>query len=417
MPSRTYSGINLINFILNDFSSHGSINGSSSVSVSEVSQMVVNGSGSANDSAGMAGSINAFSNVQYSAQGDFDYDQFPSIPDGATINSIRIRVAATASGSSSGSAVGGETVGAAASASCVLEMPIGNVLFPQLGFDDSESTSGASANASASGSTSFSTEYEEIFVVPITKAELILNWGNILVTMTGAGNCGNLGTGPLSSASATTSGSANLDNISVIIDYNDPSITMTLTPSGGNIEPGASITATGPGAADFEYAALNGDQVIPIIPKIIGPDEVVLEVPTPEPFCEDCFDDCPECEDCFDACNEDLVGEACQACLDACLDCLVECLDDLELGEACLGSADDDPDAPIPIVIICGTPGNQFTGSVPLGNFTIIVAEASGIYQLIDGKEEDTLYTPERDGTTYDVKIPNPNGKTGFFRS
>jgi hypothetical protein len=45
------------------------------------------------------------------------------------------------------------------------------------------------------------------------------------------------------------------------------------------------------------------------------------------------------------------------------------------------------------------------------------VAEASGIYELVDGKLTDTLYASARDGESYEVKIPNPNGKSGFFRS
>jgi len=268
---------------------------------------------------------------------------------------------------------------------------------------------------------------EQITAAP-DRIDLLRN-GSIIASQTAAGtNDVTVPLGVITNLSLITSilgfkitnGSVNVNHVAgsesrIEGTYTSDDFPLSLNPSQGNVEPGQSITVTGPNAAAFEYAATQGDQVIPIIPKVIGPDEVVLEVPSPDPACDDCFDDCPECEDCIDACNEDLTGEACQECMDACLDCLVECMDDLEEGEDCIQSVDDP--SPTNIVIICGTPGNEFTGSVPLGSFTILLAEASGIYQLVDGKEEDTLYSSERDGTTYDVKIPNPNGKTGFFRS
>lgn len=192
--------------------------------------------------------------------------------------------------------------------------------------------------------------------------------------------------------------------------------TFTLTPSGGNVEPGQSITVEGPGAAGLEYAATNGDKVIPLDPKVVDPDTVILEVPNPSTDpCVDCLGDCVECEDCFDACNEDLTSAACEECMAACLECLEGCLEDLEAAEECQESKQDPPNTPTNIVIICGGPG--FDGSVPLGTFTIIVANGSGIYEFVEGKTNDTLYSTARDGSTYDVRIPTPSGKTGFFRS
>lgn len=59
--------------------------------------------------------------------------------------------------------------------------------------------------------------------------------------------------------------------------------------------------------------------------------------------------------------------------------------------------------------------GVQFSGSVTLGTLTILVTNGSGIYTLVLNKTDDTLYSSLRDGTTYDVKIPNPFIKTGFI--
>jgi hypothetical protein len=59
--------------------------------------------------------------------------------------------------------------------------------------------------------------------------------------------------------------------------------------------------------------------------------------------------------------------------------------------------------------------GIQFSGDITLGSYTILVADASGIYTIVPGKTDDTLYKSARDGTTFDVKIPDPFIKTGFI--
>lgn len=59
--------------------------------------------------------------------------------------------------------------------------------------------------------------------------------------------------------------------------------------------------------------------------------------------------------------------------------------------------------------------GTQFSGSVPLGVLTILLTNASGIYSLVPGKRNDTYYSSHRDGTTVDIKIPNPTARTGFI--
>lgn len=56
----------------------------------------------------------------------------------------------------------------------------------------------------------------------------------------------------------------------------------------------------------------------------------------------------------------------------------------------------------------------QFTGSVSLGRLTTIYFQnAPGIYKIVSGKTNDTLYDVINGGTI-DVKIPNPFAKTGF---
>lgn len=59
--------------------------------------------------------------------------------------------------------------------------------------------------------------------------------------------------------------------------------------------------------------------------------------------------------------------------------------------------------------------GVQFSGSVSLGSLTVLTTNGSGIYVLTPGATHDTLYSSLRDGTTRNVKIPNPFIKTGFI--
>lgn len=51
--------------------------------------------------------------------------------------------------------------------------------------------------------------------------------------------------------------------------------------------------------------------------------------------------------------------------------------------------------------------------AVPLGLLEILLyGNVSGIYRLVDGKKTDTIY--RHDGTTTEIKIPDPFGKVGF---
>lgn len=60
-------------------------------------------------------------------------------------------------------------------------------------------------------------------------------------------------------------------------------------------------------------------------------------------------------------------------------------------------------------------PHTVFSGSVPLGTLTVLLINASGIYTLIPGKTNDTLYDNDSAPETMDVMIPSPFIKTGFI--
>lgn len=59
--------------------------------------------------------------------------------------------------------------------------------------------------------------------------------------------------------------------------------------------------------------------------------------------------------------------------------------------------------------------GVQFSGSVTLGTLTVLIENGSGVYEIVPGKTNDTIYTNSgTDATTTDVAIPNPFAETGF---
>jgi hypothetical protein len=75
------------------------------------------------------------------------------------------------------------------------------------------------------------------------------------------------------------------------------------------------------------------------------------------------------------------------------------------------------------IPTLTGSPGTvavvitstQFSGSVTLGNLaTIFFLNATGIYTLVPGKTDDTVYDNDNGGTI-DTNIPDPFFKTGFI--
>lgn len=72
--------------------------------------------------------------------------------------------------------------------------------------------------------------------------------------------------------------------------------------------------------------------------------------------------------------------------------------------------------SPIITIQVVGN-GTQFSGSIDLGQLiTIFFLNGTGIYKLVPGKTNDTLYVQDLDPVqTIDVKIPTPFAKTGFL--
>lgn len=68
------------------------------------------------------------------------------------------------------------------------------------------------------------------------------------------------------------------------------------------------------------------------------------------------------------------------------------------------------PYVPSDLPIIIGDGGMNFNGDIPL----LLVQNMSGIYTLVPGKTDDTIYTGFGDDTV-DVKKPDPTFKTGYI--
>ena len=69
------------------------------------------------------------------------------------------------------------------------------------------------------------------------------------------------------------------------------------------------------------------------------------------------------------------------------------------------------PDPPLPGVHILGNGGLVLNGSVPL----TLLLDVSGIYTIVPGKTNDTLYDRQLGQPNIDVAIPNPRFKTGYI--
>lgn len=409
MPQRTYNGIDLTNYqTLFDpgpqipATPNTPSQGNASIFVSSTNPI---------------GGAACISTLHVS--GDFDFDTFPAIPANALISEIdfswdaNTTVSATSAGDGNESNVTG---------SCHAILGAVELFASYLNAADGPNSN----TASDSESTAYNLHTVLEFDPPITKAQLEAGYNSILFAF------GLILTGNGESSSIT--GTSGMDNFNLVITYEEGPISssMTITPASGNVEPGQILVVTtnpdnpnAPNLEELTYAAITEDgKVIPIIPQFIydpdDPSEVTavwLETPYPaaDP-CSDCFPGCPECTEAFTFCDEDLTSEECQAAMQVCLDCLVECLEDLQEAEECQESSGLPPESPVPVVIIVSG-GTQFSGNVTLGFFTIIIANGSGLYKFTLGQTHDILYTADRDGTTYNVKIPNPGGKTGFFRS
>lgn len=391
MPQKTYTGIDLINYLTNFVPGAGGNPATPSTPSQGNASMFI----SAN---AVPGSVVCTSELNVS--GDFDFDVFPAIPANALISEIdfswdaNITMTATANDPSCNVA-----------GNCNATLGVTDMTDSNLGASDGPGL----VSASASASTAYNLHHVIPFGTPITKAELVADYGSIafwfVMILEASG-----------SIDASITGTVGMDNFNLTITYEEgPASGMTVSPASGNAQVGQIITVTGPGAADLQYAFETEDGIIPVEAQIISDTEVRIEVPYPatDP-CYDCFPSCPECEAAFGPCDVDIASEECQAAMQACLDCLTACLEDLQLAEECQQSSHNPPDIDVPVVLIAGT---QFGGTVVLGNFVIINADGSGLYKFTIGQTHDTLYHGDRDGTTYNVKIPNPGGKTGFFRS
>lgn len=420
MPSRTYSGIDLINYIVGDNITEiptGIASGNHAINEFSQANLIATFTGVATDNNPNGSFISIGGDI--TIDGDFDFDAFPAIPDLAVINAIRLQV--NYSANLQAIANGTDVMSASVFAQVATQSPDIAFTWSDLTLSLSDSASSAGNNmAQAAGAITFSTFEEVTFSPGIDKTQLAAQYSAIRIWLAGinlqAGNT----TNPAVDCDASITSTITIENFEFIVSYSDGNNDITLDPPGGDVESGQFLTVSSANldVQELTYAALQGDNVIPLVPKKNPDGTVELEVPTPATVpCFDCFTGCPDCENCLGVCENDLDCDACQACMAECLSCLVECLESDELAEACFESTAEPPDTEVPIRIICASPGNQFEGSVELGTFTILIANASGIYKLVPGKGHDTLYSAIRDGSTYNVKIPNPFGKTGFFRS
>lgn len=67
-------------------------------------------------------------------------------------------------------------------------------------------------------------------------------------------------------------------------------------------------------------------------------------------------------------------------------------------------------------LIVLTLAGLTFSGTVALGTLSVLLANASGIYILVQGKTNDTLYIANGAlPDTHNVAIPTPKFKTGFI--
>lgn len=426
MPQRTYNGIDLINYFTNVQHNFDPIPATPSTPSQGVALLFVSYTWSGGpDSISCTSYIDIF--------GELDYSVFPAIPAGALINEIDFSWSINsvqAAASDNGPAPGNQS---SAAASALFTANLGGFPFTASGqsVQDAQSAYGP-VNASVNINDNFNNHSIITFNPPITKAELQTAYFQLQLHIGFDGSGISAYADGIDTVSASITGTVSVSNFNLVITYENGPISsgITITPGSGNVEPGQILVVTtdptNPNAPDLEeldYAAITSDgKVIPIIPQFIYDPEtgeiiqVWLEAPYPaaDP-CFDCFPGCPECTAAFASC-EDLSSDECAEAMQECLDCLVNCLEDLQLAEECQQSSGNPPESPV-LVIIIASGGTQFSGNVTLGSFVILVANGSGLYRFTTGLAHDTLYTADRDGTTYNVKIPNPGARTGFFRS
>lgn len=410
MPERTYSGIDLEYYdtiFTAGFGPNPATPGTPSQGVLSLF-ISVNWPGGS-DSIYSASYLQAFGYFNYSAEPD-------PIPAGSLISEIDFSWsihAALAASSNNGPGPGNQSI---AECRAKFNAIIGSESMVNNNVDEQDSNSGFGAvNASVNIDDDFSIHTIITFDPPISKIDFQDGYSQLALHV-GMDEPGlNAFADGIDTVSASITGAMNLDNFTLKVTYEEGPTQFTVQPPGGDQPPGQILTVTGPGAAEQDYFFETEDGIIPVKPKIVGPDEVIIELPYPatDP-CLDCFPECPSCDAAFAPCDADFTSEACQEAMQECLDCLAACLEDLSLAEECQESSHNPPSTPPIVTLVVGT---QFSGNVPLGQFTILNADGSGLYRFVIGQRHDTLYAPDRDGTTYDVKIPNPGAKTGFFRS
>lgn len=408
MPQKTYTGISFTDYwgqLLIE---------QPNIVVTPFSQFNVVISASVNEHfEGANGSAQIGPTFSYRMSGKLN---FLNIPLGSTISEVEVRndysLSATANSSSSPpSGIGSNGI----TASLVSEVEFNNI--PNIGFSVSDSgLNSASVNASDAYS---NVQVYDFSDTPITRDELIEQFNNWNVTM-------EMDTGSSEPVAFPSGGTADVSvvlgfafsGIRVTVTYQDGPTQYTIEPSGGNGQPGQVIVVTGPGVGTGpppHFFFETDDGIIPVEPQIISDDEVWIELPYPATDdCYNCMPECPECDAAFIPCDEDFASEACQEAIEECLDCLTDCLEELSRSKECQASTQE-PDEEEPTVTLYI--GTQFSGNVALGQFIILNADGSGLYRFTIGHTHDTLYNGSRDGTTYNVKIPNPGGKTAPFRS
>lgn len=423
MPSRTYVGIDFINYT-EQFTTNA---GTDIANASGSNQMAKSISASGSDSASTGGATVSASNdynFTYLMVGDLDFDAFPAIPDNALITEVEValdsEIVLSAEATWTPGTTGSAAVQGASSTTVYRDWTGTFEPIPEVGALVSESDTGG-VIATITGSDANHYTVVKTFdhsASPISKAALEASYTNWAVSLYGAGfatgTAGGVGGACTSEESISVVGAG----IRIIVTYESGSeMHITTDPTdGSNVKPGERIIVTDDDheldLSEFSYAMIINDRVVPLEPQETDNEwEIYLEVPwPPDDECAACWDACAICDSCGDPCDADLEGQDCTDCIAACLECITLCFESMGLAEECL----DEGGEPGPAVLILGT---QFSGSVRLGTFTILEAEASGIYRFVTGKTNDTIYTPARDGTTYDVRIPNPGGKTGLFRS
>lgn len=413
MPSRTFTGIDLLNYNFVATPTLTQINGSATANGVNTSQGVATGT--------ISGSINTVVGCDVEAQieinisGDLPYDAFPALPSNVQVTGIDVQVEMSFNVSGSGTSAFPWDMGCNGTAEILADGSAGNIPFTALDLSQSDTDSANNPSVSISQSRTLSTHFTDTFGTPMSRADFVAQYQTLLINLIISGAGFRFFPQTITGA---FSGTITLNNFRFLINYED--LPVTMSPAGGqSVESGSRVTLT---SDDIDMTGLVpglviGDKIVVLDPDSVSPTELVFTIPEPAtPECLECFDDCPDCDDCITACEDDFDSAECQECLEECFDCLLECLDFEGLAEECLGAIPEDSD-PQPVTVVLNDPtGTQFSGTVPLGTLFVITANGSGIYRIVTNKTNDTIYSSVRDGSTYDTKIPNPKFKTGFVR-